>query len=90
MLAGRVRLAFSTRRRTAVLFSGVAQAASYTLYIAAALGVGGVKLLWIATICEGGYRSSLAASLFAHEGFPDVANVVGGMTAFRPHIEVPR
>jgi hydroxyacylglutathione hydrolase len=37
----------------------------------------------VATICEGGYRSSLAASLFAQEGFPDVTNVAGGMTAFR-------
>lgn len=37
----------------------------------------------IATICEGGYRSSLAASLLAQEGFPQVTNVVGGMTAFR-------
>lgn len=37
----------------------------------------------IATICEGGYRSSLAASLFAREGFSDVTNVAGGMTAFR-------
>jgi hydroxyacylglutathione hydrolase len=37
----------------------------------------------IATICEGGYRSSLAASLFAHEGIPRLFNVVGGMTAYR-------
>lgn len=42
----------------------------------------------IATICEGGYRSSLAASLFAQEGFPHVTNVVGGMTAFRALKEV--
>jgi hydroxyacylglutathione hydrolase len=37
----------------------------------------------IATICESGYRSSLAASLLAHEGFPQVINVVGGMAAYR-------
>jgi hydroxyacylglutathione hydrolase len=37
----------------------------------------------IATICEGGYRSNLAASLLAHEGFPRLINVVGGMTAYR-------
>jgi hydroxyacylglutathione hydrolase len=37
----------------------------------------------IATICEGGYRSSLAASLLAHEGFQRPINVVGGMTAYR-------
>jgi hydroxyacylglutathione hydrolase len=37
----------------------------------------------IATICEGGYRSTLAASLLAREGVGDVVNVVGGMTAYR-------
>ena len=37
----------------------------------------------IATICESGYRSSLAASLLAHEGFPRLINVVGGMAAYR-------
>jgi hydroxyacylglutathione hydrolase len=37
----------------------------------------------IATICEGGYRSTLAASLLAREGVPHVVNVVGGMTAYR-------
>jgi hydroxyacylglutathione hydrolase len=37
----------------------------------------------VATICEGGYRSSLAASLLAHEGIPRLVNVVGGMTAYR-------
>jgi MFS family permease len=57
-------LAFSTQRRTAVLFSGVAQAASYTLYIVAALGFGGVKLLWIATICEGVIGTMATVALF--------------------------
>lgn len=42
----------------------------------------------IATICEGGYRSSLAASLLAQEGFPHVASVADGMTAFRAPKEV--
>ncbi|MFL6280661.1 MAG: rhodanese-like domain-containing protein [Vicinamibacterales bacterium] len=37
----------------------------------------------IATICEGGYRSMLAASLLLRAGFPDVLNVTGGMTAYR-------
>jgi hydroxyacylglutathione hydrolase len=37
----------------------------------------------IATICEGGYRSSLAASLLAREGVADVVNVTGGMAAYR-------
>jgi hydroxyacylglutathione hydrolase len=42
----------------------------------------------IATICEGGYRSSLAASLLAHEGFAHLINVVGGMSAYRALGEV--
>jgi hydroxyacylglutathione hydrolase len=37
----------------------------------------------IATICEGGYRSTLAASLLVREGVAHVVNVVGGMTAYR-------
>ncbi len=37
----------------------------------------------IATICESGNRSSLAASLLAHEGVSRLFNVVGGMTAYR-------
>ena len=37
----------------------------------------------VATICEGGYRSSLAASLLARAGFAPIVNVVGGMTAYR-------
>jgi hydroxyacylglutathione hydrolase len=37
----------------------------------------------IATICESGFRSSLAASLLAREGLPRVIDVAGGMTAYR-------
>ena len=37
----------------------------------------------IATICEGGYRSSLAASLLAREGHAHMINVIGGMAAYR-------
>lgn len=36
-----------------------------------------------ATICEGGYRSTLAASLLAREGIAHIVNVVGGMAAYR-------
>jgi hydroxyacylglutathione hydrolase len=36
-----------------------------------------------AVLCEGGYRSALAASLLQQEGFTNVANVTGGMAAFR-------
>lgn len=57
-------LAYSAGRRTAVLSSGIAQAASYTLYIVAALGMGGVSLLWVATICEGVIGTMATVALF--------------------------
>lgn len=57
-------LAFSAGRRTAVLVSGVAQAASFTLYIAAAMGLGGVNLLWAATIVEGVIGTMATVALF--------------------------
>jgi hydroxyacylglutathione hydrolase len=37
----------------------------------------------IATVCEGGYRSSLAASLLARHGVTNLVNVTGGMSAWR-------
>ena len=37
----------------------------------------------VATICEGGYRSSLAASVLAHAGLDRVISVTGGMAAWR-------
>jgi rhodanese-related sulfurtransferase len=37
----------------------------------------------VATICEGGYRSVLAASLLARSGFAPILNVTGGMSAYR-------
>ncbi len=37
----------------------------------------------VATICEGGYRSTLAASMLARAGVRDVLTVVGGMSAYR-------
>lgn len=37
----------------------------------------------VATICEAGYRSALAASLLARAGLDDVTTVTGGMTAWR-------
>jgi len=57
-------LAYSAGRRTAVLASGIAQAASYTLYIVAALGMGGISLLWAATICEGVIGTMATVALF--------------------------
>jgi len=44
----------------------------------------------IATICESGYRSSLAASLLAREGLSGVVNVTGGMAALRALPEATR
>lgn len=37
----------------------------------------------IATICEGGYRSMLAASMLIRAGFANVLNVAGGMADYR-------
>ena len=37
----------------------------------------------VATICEGGYRSTLAASLLSRAGVSDVLTVEGGMGAYR-------
>jgi hydroxyacylglutathione hydrolase len=37
----------------------------------------------IATICEGGYRSSLAASVLSRVGIDRLVNVTGGMAAWR-------
>jgi hydroxyacylglutathione hydrolase len=37
----------------------------------------------VATICEGGYRASLAASVLARSGLDRVINVTGGMAAWR-------
>jgi rhodanese-related sulfurtransferase len=34
-------------------------------------------------MCEGGYRSALAASVLARAGVDRIANVTGGMSAWR-------
>jgi rhodanese-related sulfurtransferase len=36
----------------------------------------------VATVCAGGYRSSIAASILERKGFRRVTNVVGGMAAW--------
>jgi MFS family permease len=56
---------FSVGRRQALLWSGLAQAASFLLYLAAALGSGGVALLWTATIVEGLVGTMATVALFA-------------------------
>ncbi len=37
----------------------------------------------VAVVCGSGYRGSIAASFLKREGYEDVANVVGGMAAWR-------
>ncbi|HEX6984003.1 MAG TPA: rhodanese-like domain-containing protein, partial [Planctomycetaceae bacterium] len=37
----------------------------------------------VAVICGSGYRGSIAASFLKREGYADVANVLGGMTAWK-------
>jgi MFS family permease len=58
-------LAFSTSRRNAVLISGIGQVASFMLYVIAALGAGGIVLLWVATIAEGVLGTMATVALFA-------------------------
>jgi MFS family permease len=52
-------------RRTALVATGLAQAASFGLYIAAAGGAGGVPLLWVATVAEGVLGTMATVALFA-------------------------
>jgi len=56
--------AFRVSRRSLLLVTGLAQAATFTLYIAAALGVGGIALLWTATILEGLIGTMATVALF--------------------------
>jgi MFS family permease len=58
-------LAFSTTRRNALLIGGVGQVASFSLYVAIALGFGGIGLLWVATIAEGILGTMATVALFA-------------------------
>lgn len=57
-------LAFRAGRRRALLWSGLAQAAGFGLYIAAAMGLGGTGLLWAATVVEGVVGSMASVALF--------------------------
>ena len=58
-------LTFRLGRRHALLWSGLAQAAGFGLYIAAAMGLGGVELLWAATVVEGVVGTMASVALFA-------------------------
>ncbi len=55
---------FSVGRRVALLASGLAQAGCFGLYIAAACGLGGVELLWTATVLEGVIGTMATVALF--------------------------
>lgn len=55
---------FAVGRRRALLVSGLAQAACFLLYIAAARGQGGVTLLWVATVAEGVIGTVATVALF--------------------------
>ena len=52
-------------RRTAMLSTGLGQAMTFALYIAAALGFGGMPLLWWATVAEGVVGTMATVALFA-------------------------
>lgn len=55
---------FAVGRRLALLASGLAQAACFGLYIAAAAGLGGTALLWAATVVEGVVSTMATVALF--------------------------
>jgi MFS family permease len=51
-------------RRMALLSCGLAQALGFGLYLAVAMGLGGVELLWTATILEGLVGTMATVALF--------------------------
>lgn len=56
--------AFRVSRRSVLLVTGLGQAATFILYIVAALGIGGTPLLWTATILEGVIGTMATVALF--------------------------
>lgn len=52
-------------RRAALLGCGFMQAAVYGLYVAAAMGLGGVPLLWLATVAEGVIGTMATVALYS-------------------------
>jgi MFS family permease len=55
---------FSVPRRRAVLITGIGQAVTFIPYWLASLGIGGVELLWGATIVEGAVSTMATVALF--------------------------
>lgn len=58
-------LMLRTGRRGALLGSGLAQVAVFGLYLLAAMGWGGVPLLWVATVAEGLTSTLVTVALFS-------------------------
>lgn len=52
-------------RRSALLISGLAQAAGFCIYVAAALHLGGAPLLWVATVVEGVVGTMASVALYS-------------------------
>ena len=52
-------------RRSAMLWSGLGQSITFALYVVAALGWGGMPLLWWATVAEGVVGTMATVALFA-------------------------
>ncbi len=52
-------------RRSALLISGLAQAAGFCIYVAAALHLGGAPLLWVATVVEGVVGTMATVALYS-------------------------
>jgi MFS transporter, PAT family, beta-lactamase induction signal transducer AmpG len=52
-------------RRSALLWAGMAQSATFVLYLVAAWGLGGMPLLWAATVLEGLFGTLATVALFA-------------------------
>ena len=55
---------FKVQRRTAILAAGLGQAVTFIPYWVAALGIGGMPLLWGATIVEGVVSTMATVALF--------------------------
>ncbi len=86
-------LTFQLGRRHALLAAGLAQAAGFLFYVAVAFGLGGVELLWTATVVEGLVGAMATVALFTlmmdasdpdHAGtdytlFASVVVLVGGV-----------
>ena len=55
---------FNVGRRNALLYSGLGQSACFILYVVAAMGIGGINLLWTVTVCEGVIGTMATVALF--------------------------